>query len=52
MLTFLGLFDDPLSKYLFLKEFLACDGCFRLNSKIKKDLGQASDVYFLHDFPI
>ena len=37
---------------LFLKEFLACNGCFRLCSKFKRGLGLAFDAHFLHDFPI
>ena len=32
----LRFFDNPLWKYIFLKEFLACSGCFGLFSKIKK----------------
>ena len=33
------LFDNPFSKILFSKEFLACSGCFGLFSKIKKESG-------------
>ena len=46
-LTFYGLLII-LSKYP--SEFLACNGCFGLFTKIKKGLGLAFDVYFVHDF--
>ena len=35
MLTVLRLFDNPFSKYFFLKEFLACNGCYGLFIKIR-----------------
>ena len=38
-LTFLGLFDIPLLKYLIFKTFLACSGYFGLLIKIKKGFG-------------
>ena len=38
-LTFLRVFDNSLSKYLILKEFFACNGCFGLFNKIKKEPG-------------
>ena len=38
MLTFLRVFDNPLSKYFFLllKKFLVCNGCFGIFTKIKR----------------
>ena len=51
-LTFLRLFDDPISKYLFLKEFLACNGCFELFAKMKRGLGLAFAHIFLVIFSI
>ena len=38
-LPFLRLLDDPLSKYLTLKEFIVCNGCFGLFAKILKRSG-------------
>ena len=38
-LPFSRLFDNLLSKYLTLKQFLACNGCFRLFIKIIKRSG-------------
>ena len=48
--NFLRLFENPLSKYLFLKEFLACNGCFQLFAKIKRGLGLAFGAHFPGDF--
>ena len=38
-LMFLKVFDNPASKYLVLQEFIACNGCFELFTKIKKESG-------------
>ena len=38
-LSFLRLFDNPLSKYIVLKQFLACNDCFWLFTKIIKRSG-------------
>ena len=40
-LTFLRLFDNPLSKYLIFKKFLACNGFFGLFTKFKKRSGNS-----------
>ena len=37
--TFLKLFDNSLSNFWFVKEFLACNSCFGLFNKIKKGFG-------------
>ena len=36
VINFLKFFDNPFQNVLFLKEFLACNGCFGLFTKIKK----------------
>ena len=46
-LTFLKLFY-----ILFLKEFLACNGCFWFLPELKRGLGLAFGAHFLHDFSI
>ena len=46
--TFLKLFDNPYSNIWFVKEFLACNGCFRLFPKIKKRPGISFWCIFLH----
>ena len=38
-LSFLKLFDNSLSNFWFVKEFLACNSCFGLFNKIKKGFG-------------
>ena len=49
-LTFLRLFDNPLSKYLILKRIsMAVLGYL---AKLKKGLWPAFGAHFLHDFPI
>ena len=40
-LTFLRLFDNPLSQYLILKEFLACNSFFGSFTKVKKGSGNS-----------
>ena len=40
----------PFQNILFLKEFMACSGCFGLLTKIKKRLGLAFRAHYLHDF--
>ena len=47
------LFDNPLSKYLFLKKnFLQAMAVLDYLTKLKRDLGLALGAPFLHDFPI
>ena len=52
-LTFLRLFDNPLSKYLIFKiNFLHAMAVLGYLPKRKRDLGLAFGAHFLHDFPI
>ena len=37
---------------LFSKEFLACNGCFGLFTKLKRSLALAFGAHFLHDYSI
>ena len=43
-LTFLRVFDNPFSKILFLKVFVACNDYFGLFTKIKKESGTSFSV--------
>ena len=42
----------PFQNILFLKEFLACNDCFRLFTKIKRGQGLTFGAHLLHDFTI
>ena len=52
-LTFLGLFDNPLSKYLiFKKNFLYAMAVLGYSPNLKRGLGLAFGAHFLYDFSI
>ena len=51
-LTFLRLFDNPFSKYIFKNNFLIAMAVLGYSAKFKRDLGLAFGVHFQHDFSI
>ena len=51
-LTFLRLFDNPLSKYLIKRIFCMQQLFLGYLPKLKRGLGIASIAHFLYDFPI
>ena len=53
-LTFLGLFDYPISEYLiyFKNNFLLAMAVLRYLAKAKRGLGLAFDACSLHDFSV
>ena len=50
VINFLKFFDNPFQNILFLKEFLACNGCLGYLQKLKRGPGLAFGAHFLHDF--
>ena len=49
-LTFLRLFDKPLSKHIILKNFLHPMAVLGYSAKLKRGLGLAFGAHFLHGF--